>query len=68
MAKDTPNSVSTSRSDTLMPTTDTMRKKAQFVAKCTVYLLKIWRCIKCNRSTKNNTKAQNKCDKQTQET
>ena len=44
-------------SDTLMPTTDTMRKKAKFVAKCAIYLMKVWRCIKCNKSTKKNQEA-----------
>ena len=42
---------------TLMPTTDTMRKKAEFVSKCFVYLLKVLRCLKCTKGTKPDIKS-----------
>ena len=57
MPGDSPNKELRESSDTLMPTTDTMRKKAQFISKCAIYLMKVWRCIKCNKSTKKNNEA-----------
>jgi hypothetical protein len=63
MVKTIPPTSTSDSSDTLMPTTDTMRKKAEFVSKCFIYVLKILRCIKCNKSTKKNkTKHQKKHD------
>ena len=59
MSDDSPTTEIRESSDTLMPTTDTMRKKAKFVAKCAVYIMKLWRCIKCNKSTKADKKPQN---------
>ena len=56
MSDNSPNKKISESSDTLMPTTDTMRNKAKFVAKCAIYLMKVWRCIKCNKSTKGDTK------------
>ena len=53
MPPDSPNKKLSSSSDTLMPTTDTMRKKGEFVSKCFIYILKLWRCIKCDKSVKN---------------
>ena len=41
-------------SDTLMTTTSTMRKKAEFVSKCFIYLLKLIRCFKCKKRAKKN--------------
>ena len=47
------------RGDTLMPTTDTMRKKAEFVSRWFIYMLKCLRCTKCDKSAK-------KCNKKTE--
>ena len=41
-------------SDTLMTTTSTMRKKAEFVSKCFIYLLKLIRCFKCKKRAKKD--------------
>ena len=54
MTTDSANKEKSDSSDTLMPTTDTMRKKAEFVSKCFIYFLKMWRCIKCNKSVKKD--------------
>ena len=54
MTTDSANKEKSDSSDTLMPTTDTMRKKAEFVSKCFIYVLKLLRCIKCNKSTKTD--------------
>ena len=51
-----PNSDSKSSSDTLMPTTDTMRKKAEFVGKCFIYILKLWRFLICKKRDNNRQK------------
>ena len=42
------------RDDTLMTTTDTMRKKAEFVSRCFIYILKCLRFGKCSKATKKN--------------
>jgi len=59
MTNTTTNEVAKKRdsSSTLMPTTDTMRKKAEFVSKCFIYMLKLTRCLKCTKSS--NKKANN---------
>ena len=43
------------RGDTLMTTTDTMRKKAEFVSRFFIYILKCFRFSKCSKSTKKHT-------------
>jgi hypothetical protein len=52
---DTPTSPTkkeSSDSSTLMPATETMRKKADFVKKCFLSLLKLLRCLKCTKPSK----------------
>ena len=41
-------------SDTLMTTTDTMRRKAAFVSKCFIYILKLIRCVSCKKRAKKH--------------
>lgn len=49
---DSPTKKESSDSSTLMPATDTMRKKAAFVQKCFLGLLKLLRCLKCTKPSK----------------
>ena len=60
MVKTIPPTSTSDSSDTLMPTTDTMRKEAEFVSKCFIYVLKMLRCIKCNKSTRKDKTKQEK--------
>ena len=57
MSSDSANIKKSESSDTLMPTTDTMRKKAKFISKCAIYVMKLWRCVKCNKSVKEHKTA-----------
>ena len=51
MTKEKENSDST-----LMTTTDTMRRKAEFVSKSFIYVLKCLRCSKCTKGHKKESK------------
>jgi len=59
MEKDISNSKSSTDS-TLLTSTPTMRRKAEFARKCCLYILKCLRFTKLTKSSIDNTKNDNK--------